>query len=605
MRLAYLRVKHFRCLYQTEWIPFHDLTVLIGENDGGKTATLHVLRILFSNAVPTEEDFSYSALSNTEAVPEPPQHKECMELEALLDLTGEEVAEFARDQLPIQNNQLHILRRCYLGRRDTQLFAVGQVPADDRLRLDLNKAKRPQLRELATALGLQVSGTKNQPYIDAINEFRASQSTVLGEISLPLTVVNRLPEFVLFDDNSNPESVVHSVLLTVFREELQKPGNAKRVQSLETVITRRLRREAKTLTPFVRQYREDIKSVSVAPHFNFEQGFRSTTLRLQDNRNQEISLLNRGTGIKRHITLAVYEWNSKILKERQKKGSRALILAFDEPDTSLDYHSQRKLFDIIQGFVGHAVQIVVCTHSVNLINRSPIENINYYSIERSTGKSVVEYFSPDKNDTNEVEFFLHKLGDGLGLHNALMFHERCFLLFEGETEEKAVPIMFRLCMDDYAATKGVRVINAYNNDGVITFAKFLNRHKRPVVFAIDEDTANPQSGKGLLTKAKLEKAGIDIKKQVFLVGPEHFEFAFSDDVWARAVNSHVGLEKVSSADIKALRKSVKQFVPRLLDLTGASGKPELGLILARSLHSKDEIPGVLRECFQQAAKMAD
>ena len=48
MFLEAFRATHFRCLHGTDWIPLHDLTVLIGENDGGKTATLDALAAFFS-----------------------------------------------------------------------------------------------------------------------------------------------------------------------------------------------------------------------------------------------------------------------------------------------------------------------------------------------------------------------------------------------------------------------------------------------------------------------------------------------------------------------------------------------------------------------------
>ena len=69
MKLLAFKVKNFRCLLDTSWIPIHDLSVLIGENDGGKTATLDALSIFLSaNKKPDITDFSsFSSQVTTES----------------------------------------------------------------------------------------------------------------------------------------------------------------------------------------------------------------------------------------------------------------------------------------------------------------------------------------------------------------------------------------------------------------------------------------------------------------------------------------------------------------------------------------------------------
>ena len=47
MKLGKLQATHFRCLYDGQEILFHSITVLIGENDGGKIATLLALSLFY------------------------------------------------------------------------------------------------------------------------------------------------------------------------------------------------------------------------------------------------------------------------------------------------------------------------------------------------------------------------------------------------------------------------------------------------------------------------------------------------------------------------------------------------------------------------------
>jgi putative ATP-dependent endonuclease of OLD family len=70
MKLRHVKIRNFRCLIDVD-IPIDDTTILIGENNAGKTAFLEALRIVFSRAlfgsksVFDEFDFHMSAQSST------------------------------------------------------------------------------------------------------------------------------------------------------------------------------------------------------------------------------------------------------------------------------------------------------------------------------------------------------------------------------------------------------------------------------------------------------------------------------------------------------------------------------------------------------------
>lgn len=57
MLLRRLSVKGFRCFEDVTDIPFHRLSVFIGENDSGKTALLHALELLLTGETPTPDDY--------------------------------------------------------------------------------------------------------------------------------------------------------------------------------------------------------------------------------------------------------------------------------------------------------------------------------------------------------------------------------------------------------------------------------------------------------------------------------------------------------------------------------------------------------------------
>ncbi len=64
MKLQSLQIKNYRNFDDSGVIPFHELTVFVGENGSGKTSTLDsmVLLIDYGRSKPIQEDFIDSAL---------------------------------------------------------------------------------------------------------------------------------------------------------------------------------------------------------------------------------------------------------------------------------------------------------------------------------------------------------------------------------------------------------------------------------------------------------------------------------------------------------------------------------------------------------------
>ncbi len=63
MRLLAFKVKNFRSIVESDWTPFSPdgITVLVGQNESGKTSVLDALHCGLSNAPPTSDDFRISA----------------------------------------------------------------------------------------------------------------------------------------------------------------------------------------------------------------------------------------------------------------------------------------------------------------------------------------------------------------------------------------------------------------------------------------------------------------------------------------------------------------------------------------------------------------
>jgi putative ATP-dependent endonuclease of OLD family len=599
MHITHFRAKGFRCLHDTDWIPLHDLTVLIGENDGGKTATIDALEILLGNKQPDLEDFSFVPGSNDK------REQEIL-LEARMLLDPQDMTTLANSSEWSGDDPI-LLLRAFGPESAGALRYRTMVHPDQRLRVDLNSYTVETLREIAREYNIGLAGRQRKAdIIEAIEVWLASQGLIEGTREMPRATLKLLPEIQVFRSAEalDPEREVEVVLRAAYSAEIVSEEYSGPLADISERIENALNERVARLTPVVRKYLPGISAVRADPRFDFSRGLATSRLQLIGEDGRPISLEKKGEGVKRQVTLAVYEWNSELLAERSYDDAQPLLLAFDEPDSHLDYYCQRKIFRIIQSMVRPRVQVLLCTHSLNLINRVPITQINHYSLDDNRCTQVASLESDDEETLN---YFVDDIGRNMGLENSMMFHERCFLVVEGPSEMNALPLLFRLWHPDNVGLidAGIRLLNGENNAGARHFAKFLNDNGRNIVFMLDSDSrANPPNC--LFTAESLERAGFDIECQAFFVGTREFEDAFGDELWTRVGNAAWpprDKPEWSSDDFATLRSQKGKFSDQLCGLFRAS-KPEIAYQLAKTVSDRSDIPSEIQTCFEHALALA-
>ena len=604
MKLVGFKAENFRCLLDTPWIPIHDLTVLIGENDGGKTATLDALSLFLStNRKPDIDDFSKlgsrTPLESSTQGEQLPQ----ITLEGCFELTQEEI-----DQLPeqcIRDGNRVTIRRKFTIETQSPFLIEAMVHSDPRFRVNLGTYKVEVLRQLASEYSIEVPSSPKNAIVEAINNWIAGQELERGELELATDLRALLPEFESFESASEPQSVVNQMLRRVYRDEIARDEIQDKLSDIERDIGSKLRSEAQSLKEYIQKYRERIEDITVDPQFNFEGGFQGADIQIKEIGREFVNLNKSGTGLQHHIRLAVYERNSGIIEKRSEERAKPVIWAFDEPDMHLDYKCQRKLFDIIQGFVRSGVQVIICTHSINLVNRVPLQDLVHYSLD-ARGCTEITTYEPTSEDE---EFFLHQIGTNMGLDNSLMFYERCFVAVEGEMEMNCLPILFETHTDGRRLiTEGIRLINGEGNAGARLFAKFLNQKHKNVVLLVDEDCkTNPPQDK-YFTADKLQADGFDVDSQVYFAGPREFEYLFPDEIWARVGNT-IGTKKDdgsdwTASDIAAFRSDPNLKLATSLRRAFRVDTTRLAYTLSKCV-PKEEIPETITKCFDHALQIAN
>jgi putative ATP-dependent endonuclease of the OLD family len=621
MILKRLKAKGFRSLKDVE-IDFEDqLTLLIGPNDAGKSSVLDLLNIVFEKRGKLdEEDFHRSSSAS-----EPVDSIE-VTLEFNLDPARDtEAAEYAEE------NILQIRKVYHLGEDgsiETTTEYFCEVLEDEELRIDnfeslladpqkqiIERLDASALDDLNNA-GERVEWLRNyveQEEVPTVKIWKEAPSRSWGDF---------LPQFYRYSamEYEDPASMIDKTLQQVFKSVVyEDEDNQQCVATLmrvETKAKKAINDKVSDLIPYVRKYDPQLQNLTYEPIIDFSRALRMGQFQIDHGRGSH-DLSKTGDGTKRRMLTAVLDWDCEITLAQATGDSNLppVIRGYDEPDTNLDYDAQRRMYRAISSIVQEEktrTQAILCTHSPPMINRVPAQYIRYLNLDEN-GCTKVEQLETDGDE--DIENFLRQLARELGITNTLMFYERCFILVEGETEENALPILYRKLFGHSPLEDGIRLINVKSNGAAKEFLGLLkhNRKELTIVF-VDSDTKDTPAAK--LTEDKLRGAGFDddfINERLRYIGQQELEDAFPDEAIVRSLQARWPKKEGAwiSEDISPLRENDVKFSAALKKLVWDNAeedsekwsKPIFGKALAQNCHL-DEIPDEISELFELARSIS-
>jgi len=508
-------------------------------------------------------------------------------------------------------------------------FYWGKHPADERLAQDFEKMSAGDQKELIEEFDPSaLENLTNKPQRAAwLREYAATTLQTQEWIPTSPRWGSFLPRFERYSamDYNDPSSMIIKTLRQVYEgvvyEEQEQDGNVIRqpirpLREIQTEVEAKIHSKVRELLEYIKRYNDRVRDISFDSIIDFSGGLRAGGQFQIDDGRGLIYLAKTGDGTKRRMFIATLDWDREVTLEQAAEDSAlpSIIRGYDEPDTNLDYEAQRKMYQAISSIVqaGNArIQAILCTHSPPMINRAPAPSIRLLRL--SDGCTSIEQLETD-GDT-EVEQFLCELARELGITNTLMFYERCFVLIEGETEENALPILYRKICEHSLLEDGIRIINVKSNGAVKEFLKLFSRNRQELtVVFVDSDSRNTQEAR--LTEGTLRYAGFNddfISERMLYIGTQEFEDAFSDVVIARCLQA--GWPKSEGRwipdDIASLREQDKKFSETLRKLVWEHttedepkwSKPIFGKELAQCCNS-DEIPQAIRKLFGTARAVA-
>ena len=613
MKLRTMWIRGFRSLENVR-IPFQpDLTVLIGENDSGKSSVLDLLEwILEAPYVsrkteqekrPKEADFFTQGEARVE------------EIQVILEFA---LSKEARDAIPLpeewllpqQDAEAFTFRLRVTYKLDeeplfevyTKVWPIPELGMDPKT---LERKSKADLDAVLENLGLnpEAYGTKSEKAQAIINARSHVQGEWKWQTVKPkdLRFLPRIQRYRALE-YQQPERFLEKTLKTVFADMLQDLQEA--ATQLYEHAHSRLEEEVQRLKTQIQRFLPHVRDISFQPDIRLEEAFRGGEF-LIDTGEGLHPLSRKGDGTKRRMLMAVMEWEREVLKGIGQL--MPVLRAYDEPDTNLHYNAQRQFFRTLRKILedNPSQQAILCTHSLFMIDHAPAQSlVHLYRTE--DGKTRVETL-PVHQDS-EVEQFLETVASRLGVMHSSLFFDRCFLLVEGETEYVTLPILYYKRYKRTLREDGIALIHlgGVKNPAVL-FRLLGERRARHVLFLIDMDEFESK-------KQKLQAQGWDptlIEKNVLSIGRREFEDAFSDTVWARVAQTFGPREdrEWCPEDIAALRgedkfsEALRRTIQRAARIKGGISKPLLGQRLAEVIEIQ-EIPEQVLHIFERARQIA-
>jgi putative ATP-dependent endonuclease of OLD family len=586
MLLESFSVTGFRSMEDVGPIPLGQPTILTGRNDSGKTAALDALAFLLGDGSVKDGDFRGDAGDGA-------GQPIIVSAAAVLD---------ERDRQATGLPERVGVRRSAHRDSSRALYEVRRmVPEDVRLR-GLEYMSLTKLKETAAQLAVKPYGpaTAKESFIRALCHLADGLPACMDWVQADDDLSGRLPKFLRLSgvDAADIHAQLLATLRFTYRRILAEDSFVERVAELQGATEAALAGEVDELCHLIEERCDGLTDVSISPRVSF----RDALSGVQVTAKRDGVLLDFdqvGTGRRRQVVQAIWEWSNDQLSSAADEGV-SIVIAYDEPDTYLDYIRQRGLMDLVREQCRNpSVRCIVATHSVQMIDQVPLENVVH--LELREGATILHRL-PDESGDSDTATFVSQLAEELGLATSSVLFERCFLLVEGESEKASFPRLFRLATGQRMQEAGIVLFESGGNGTVLKLVDHLRGMSKPVYVIVDKDSLQNQPK--IFKKEVLENHGITPGRISYIGDPNELEELFTDKQWAAVATKFWPRADGSTwqpEQIRALRGNGK-FSDKLTSIFMAESgllvsKPRLVARLADTLGCRDEVPKGLVDAF--------
>jgi len=496
LKIKRLKVDGFRSLVDFEITFDENLTIIVGENDSGKTSLIDCLKVVTQGRSVTLDDLTYGKDQLTISV-EIDDSTFCR----VYKRSNNSINEDSFYELPTKAFLTGVQTRLKDSQFNEQdkdyIFDVARrFGLTVKVNSNLDNLKKGILEKIENCAGNLVIEKAKFPRFNNIQldgrQFE-NISDFFKEVFLKEKQANIWQERI--DENSTIEDFVKS-RISGYSTEISQ-------QLVELGILDKMRIFLRDLT--------DVKIELIYQPRNLNIDAKVIFL---ENGN-EINIDNKGDGTKRRITMALLEFKKE---QSLVPGDDKTVYLLDEPDTHLHVKAQIDLVNTVEAFALSGNQVILTTHSPFIMN--------------AVKPSQVRLLSRYRNNTSIVFLKENPLAitqslRSLGVENTHLFFSRQIILVEGETEENFISSYYLARTQRTISSGLIKVINAQGIQNIPGFAKaLLELHGSEKVYFLYDNDASDE----LLQLIKC----LNLPKcQNFQIGHREFEDAFDSLVLHR------------------------------------------------------------------------
>ena len=442
-----VRVNSFRGLKNIE-IELEQTTVLTGMNNVGKTSFLKALQIVFGQRQFLSQDDFYiednivnnKIIIDALIVPIDQDGKRKKEFsddwEILFGESKIQFDDFGHSYIPLRTVSIMdkvtnaIKTKQYILEKWVD-FKFGDEPKKYWYELDYDENKNISFR------------------FDEIPFFYMdAKRDILEDIKLKNSYVGKMLSNIEYSEEDiaeienkikelNETAVEKSDILNIIKESLRGLNSA--MDSKNGGVE---------LTPFTKKIRDLNKGLNI----NYGDG------------NDNFLMEYHGMGTRSWSSLLTLKAFIEVFKLNSEKQDKVFfpIVAIEEPESHLHPNAQKKLYSQIDSIIG---QKIISTHSPYVASMAHLKELrNFYKKDNvKVGKLNIASF--ESEDIRKIERQV------INTRGEILF-SKCIILFEGETEEQALPIFFEKYFNMSPIEYGVDFIGVGGHGNYLPFIRF-------------------------------------------------------------------------------------------------------------------------------------
>ncbi len=511
MRLIGLKVSNYRCFKAETIIDLDDITVLIGQNDSGKSSLLDALNVFFEEKQTPDSDDCCVHTAESE-----------VRITCVFDSLPEELV--IDEQHPTQLENEYLLNRegnleitrvydCSGKGKPKGVFCHANHPTEENV-CDLLSLTNPKLKQRATALSIDLSDVNETINTELRRAIWASapdfqcqevdvelKSEAAGKVWDQLK--KYLPVFALFKSDrpsTDQDAEAQDPMKTAIKDAVKKQEDA--LNQIADQVKAQVQDIADRTVAKIKEMNPDLAN-QLTPRVTNKNWDSLFSVSLTGD--EDIPINKRGSGTRRLILLNFFRAEAEKLAEDKETN---VIYAIEEPETSQHPHNQILLAKALEDLADRpGCQVLLTTHTPVLARKFPQDCLRFVTSDEN-GLPVIL--------SGRDEEALERIRDSLGVlpdHNI-----RAFLGVEGKNDIVFLKAISKML---HEAGEDVPDLQMSEDDGHLVFIPlggssmdlWISRFSElnlPEFYLIDRDNEPPQDPAYREVAEKLEARGCTV-----------------------------------------------------------------------------------------------